>query len=237
MWRATVLTIFPEMFPGPLGASLAGKALATALWTLEAIDIRAHATDKHRSVDDTPAGGGPGMVMRADVLARAIDAAAGAEDARPRLLLSARGAPLTQTRVAALAAGPGLVLLCGRFEGIDERVIAARSLEEVSIGDYVLSGGEIAALVLLDACVRLLPGVMGKEASSAEESFSQGLLEYPQYTRPQLWEGRPIPAVLTCGDHAKVEAWRRAEAERLTRARRPDLWAARAVAGKRDKKP
>jgi tRNA (guanine37-N1)-methyltransferase len=236
MWRATILTIFPEMFPGPLGLSLAGKALAAGLWALEAVDIRAHANDKHRSVDDTPAGGGPGMVMRADVLARAVDAAVAPTDRRPRLVMSPRGVPLTQARVAALAEGEGAVILSGRFEGIDERLIEGRGFEEVSIGDYVLSGGEIAALVLLDACVRLLPGVMGKEASSAEESFSQGLLEYPQYTRPQLWEGRPIPAVLTCGDHAKVEAWRRAEAERLTRARRPDLWAARsAAAGKREK--
>jgi len=235
MWRATILTIFPGMFPGPLGLTLAGNALAAGLWTLEAVDIRAHASDKHRSVDDTPAGGGPGMVMRADVLARAVDAVVAATDSRPRLVMSPRGVPLTQARVAALAEGGGAVILCGRFEGIDERLIEGRAFEEVSIGDYVLSGGEIAALVLLDACVRLLPGVIGKEASTAEESFSQGLLEYPQYTRPQLWEGRPIPAVLTCGDHAKVEAWRRAEAERLTRARRPDLWAARAVAGKRDK--
>jgi tRNA (guanine37-N1)-methyltransferase len=237
MWRATILTIFPEMFPGPLGVSLAGKALAAGLWTLEAVDIRAHAIDKHRSVDDTPAGGGPGMVMRADVLARAVDAVAPAGDARPRLVMSARGAPLTQGRVAALANGPGAVILCGRFEGIDERLIEGRGFEEVSIGDYVLSGGEIAAFALLDACVRLLPGVMGKEASGAEESFSDGLLEYPQYTRPQLWEGRPIPAVLTCGDHAKVAAWRRAEAERLTRARRPDLWAAHLAGAGKPKKP
>src|SRR6516164_494599 len=227
MWRATILTIFPEMLPGPLGASLAGKALAAGLWTLEAVDIRAHAIDKHRSVDDTPAGGGPGMVMRADVLARAVDAVAPAGDARPRLVMSARGVPLTQVRVAALANGPGAVILCGRFEGFDE----------VSIGDYVLSGGEIAAFALLDACVRLLPGVMAKEASGAEESFSDGLLEYPQYTRPQLWEGRPIPAVLTCGDHANVAAWRRAEAERLTRARRPDLWAAHLAGAGKPKKP
>jgi tRNA (guanine37-N1)-methyltransferase len=226
MWRASILTIFPEMFPGPLGLSLAGKALAAGLWTLEAVDIRAHATDKHRSVDDTPAGGGPGMVMRPDVLAHAVDATAPAGDVRPRLVMSARGVPLTQSRVAALASGPGAVILCGRFEGVDERLIEGRSFEEVSIGDYVLSGGEIAAFALLDACVRLLPGVMGKEASGLEESFSQGLLEYPQYTRPQVWEGRSIPAVLTGGDHAKVAAWRRAEAERLTRARRPDLWAA-----------
>ena len=229
MWRATILTLFPDMFPGPLGASLAGKALAAGVWTCEPVDIRAHATDKHRSVDDTPAGGGPGMVMRADVLARAIDAVAPAGDPRPRLVMSPRGVPLTQARVEALAKGPGAVILCGRFEGVDERLIEARAFEEVSIGDYVLSGGEIAAFVLLDACVRLLPGVMGKEASGTEESFAQGLLEYPQYTRPQLWEGRSIPDVLTSGDHGKVAAWRRAEAERLTRARRPDLWAAHAA--------
>jgi tRNA (guanine37-N1)-methyltransferase len=224
VWRATVLTIFPEMFPGPLGQSLAGKALASGLWALEPRDIRAHATDRHRTVDDTPAGGGPGMVMKADVLARAIDAVG--DDGRPRLLMSPRGAPLTQARVAALAKGDGVVVLCGRFEGVDERLIAARRLEEISIGDFVLSGGEIAALALLDACVRLLPGVMGKEASGTEESFSDGLLEYPQYTRPAVFEGAPIPEVLTSGDHGKIAAWRRAEAERLTRERRPDLWAA-----------
>ena len=226
MWRATILTIFPDMFPGPLGSSLAGRALAAGLWALDAVDIRAHATDKHRSVDDTPAGGGPGMVMRADVLGSAIDAVAPAGDARARLVMSPRGIPLTQAKVEALAEGPGAIILCGRFEGVDERVIEGRQFEEVSIGDYVLSGGEIAAFVLLDACIRLLPGVMGKEASGEEESFAQGLLEYPQYTRPQLWEGRSIPEVLTSGDHAKVADWRRAEAERLTRARRPDLWAA-----------
>jgi tRNA (guanine37-N1)-methyltransferase len=226
MWRATVLTIFPEMFPGPLASSLAGKALASGLWSLEPSDIRAHASDRHRSVDDTPAGGGPGMVMRADVLARAIDAATAPGDARPRLLMSARGAPLTQQRVAALARGPGVVLVCGRFEGVDERVILARNVEEVSVGDYVLSGGEIAAFVVIDACIRLLAGVMGKEASGEEESFSDGLLEYPQYTRPQVWEGHSIPATLTSGDHAKIAAWRRAQAEMLTRERRPDLWAA-----------
>jgi tRNA (guanine37-N1)-methyltransferase len=224
MWRATILTLFPEMFPGPLGLSLAGKAVAAGLWSLEAHDIRAQATDKHGTVDDTPAGGGPGMVMKADVLARAIDAAAG--DNRPRLLMSARGTPLTQARVAKLAEGEGAVIVCGRFEGVDERVIAARQLEEVSVGDYVLSGGEIAALALLDACVRLIPGVMGKEASGTEESFSEGLLEYPHYTRPALFEGQAIPEILTGGDHGKVKAWRRAEAERLTKARRPDLWAA-----------
>jgi tRNA (guanine37-N1)-methyltransferase len=226
MWRVSVLTIFPEMFPGPLGLSLAGKALAAGLWGLETIDIRAQATDRHRSVDDTPAGGGPGMVMRPDVLARALDAAAPETDGRPRLLMSARGVALTQARVEALARGPGAIILCGRFEGVDERVIEGRMLEEISIGDYVLSGGEIAACALIDACLRLLPGVMGTEASGAEESFTQGLLEYPQFTRPAVWEGRPIPPVLTAGDHAKVRAWRQAEAERLTRERRPDLWAA-----------
>ncbi len=224
MWRATVLTIFPDMLPGPLGLSLAGKALASGIWSLDAIDIRDHATDTHRTVDDTPAGGGPGMVMKADVLAKALDSLP--PDPRPRLLMSARGAPLTQSRVAALAKGPGAVILCGRFEGVDERLIAARDLEEISLGDFVLSGGEIAALALIDACVRLLPGVMGKEASAAEESFTDGLLEYPQYTRPQAWEGRTIPELLTSGDHAKVAEWRRSEAERLTRERRPDLWAA-----------
>jgi tRNA (guanine37-N1)-methyltransferase len=224
MWRATVLTIFPDMFPGPLGSSLAGKALASGLWSLEAIDIRDFATDRHRSIDDTPAGGGPGMVMKADVLARAIDASAA--DNRPRLLMSPRGVPLTQARVAALSQGEGAVLVCGRFEGVDERVISARGLEEVSVGDYVLSGGEIAAMALIDACVRLLPGVMGHEASGADESFSEGLLEYPQYTRPQAFEGRTVPETLISGDHAKVAAWRRAEAEKLTRERRPDLWAA-----------
>jgi tRNA (guanine37-N1)-methyltransferase len=224
MWRASVLSIFPEVFPGPLGASLAGRALAAGVWSLEVVDIRTSATDRHHSVDDTPAGGGPGMVMKPDVLARAIDAAA--TDGRPRLLLSARGVPLTQARVEALGRGAGVILVCGRFEGVDERVIAARGLEEVSIGDYVLSGGEIAAMALIDACVRLRPGVMGAAHSAAEESFAGGLLEYPQYTRPQLWEGRPIPEVLLSGDHAKIAAWRRAEAERLTSNRRPDLWRA-----------
>ena len=224
MWRASILTIFPELFPGPLGASLAGKALAAGLWGLDTIDIRRHAQDKHRSVDDTPAGGGPGMVMKADVLARAIDAALTPDDKRPRLLMSPRGTPLTQARVEALASGPGTLIVSGRFEGVDERVIDARGLEEISVGDYVLSGGEIAAFSLIDACVRLLPGVMGKEASAAEESFSQGLLEYPHYTRPQLFEGRAIPDVLLGGDHARIKAFRQAEAERLTRERRGDLW-------------
>ena len=226
-WRATVLTLFPDMFPGPLGVSLAGKALTSGLWTLEAHDIRDSATDRHRSVDDTPAGGGPGMVLRADVLAAAIDAADIAPD-RPRLLMSPRGRPLTQSRVLELAASPGPLIVCGRFEGVDERVIQGRRLEEVSIGDYVLSGGEIAAMALIDACVRLLPGVMGKQASGTEESFSEGLLEYPQYTRPQEFEGQPIPEILVSGDHAKVGAWRLAQSEALTRARRPDLWANKA---------
>ncbi len=225
MWRASVLTIFPEMFPGPLGLSLAGKALAAGLWALEAIDIRDHAADRHRTVDDTPAGGGPGMVMKADVLARAIDAAVLAGGTRPRILLSPRGKPLDQTRAAALALAEGVILVCGRFEGVDERVIEARGLEEISIGDYVLSGGEIAALVLMDACVRLLPGVIGEPASHVEESFAEGLLEYPQYTRPAVFEGRPIPPVLVSGDHRKVAEWRRAQAERITRERRPDLLA------------
>src|SRR5262245_50224931 len=226
MWRATVLTIFPDMFPGPLGASLAGRALAAGIWALDAVDIRAHAVDKPRPVDDTAAGGGPGMVMRADVLARAVDAVSAEGDTRPRLLMSPRGMPLKQERVAELAQGAGAIVLCGRFEGVDQRLIEGRNLEEVSVGDYVLSGGEIAAMALIDACVRLLPGVMGKEASGEEESFARGLLEYPQFTRPQLWEGRSIPDVLTSGDHARVAAWRHGEAERLTRERRPDLWTA-----------
>jgi tRNA (guanine37-N1)-methyltransferase len=234
-WRATILTLFPEMFPGPLGISLAGRALASGLWALEARDIRASATDRHRSVDDTPAGGGPGMVLRADVLAAAIDAAGIAPD-RPRLLMSPRGRPLTQSRVRELAARPGPLVVCGRFEGVDQRVIEARELEEVSIGDYVLSGGEIAAFALIDACVRLLPGVMGKAESGDEESFSGSLLEYPQYTRPQVFEGRPIPDILVSGDHAKVAAWRRAEAEALTRTRRPDLWAARTTQSRKHSK-
>jgi tRNA (guanine37-N1)-methyltransferase len=224
MWRATVLTIFPEMFPGPLGFSLAGKALAAGTWALETKDIRDHGLGVHRSVDDTPAGGGPGMVMRADVLAAALDSVG--DDGRPRLLMTPRGRPLTQQWVAELAEGAGAILVCGRFEGVDERLVAARGLEEVSIGDFVLSGGEVAALTLLDACVRLLPGVMGHAQSGLDESFAAGLLEYPQYTRPADFEGLAIPAVLTSGDHGKVASWRRAEAERLTRERRPDLWAA-----------
>jgi tRNA (guanine37-N1)-methyltransferase len=221
-WRATVLTLYPEMFPGPLGVSLSGEALAAGLWALDMRDIRDHGLGRHRAVDDTPAGGGPGMVIRADVLAAALDAAG--DDGRPRLLLSPRGAPLTQARVRHLAAGPGVILVCGRFEGVDERVIEARALEEVSIGDYVLSGGELAAMVLLDACVRLLPGVMGAAASGEDESFEAGLLEYPHYTRPLTFEGQAIPEVLRSGHHARIAAWRRAEAEQLTRVRRPDLW-------------
>ena len=227
MWRATVLTLFPDLFPGPLGASLAGKALAAKLWALEAVDIRASAADRHRTVDDTPAGGGPGMVMKPDVLARAIDAVPLL--GRPRLLMSPRGKPLSQARAAALARGPGAIIVCGRFEGIDERVIAARELEEVSLGDYVLSGGQVAAFVVLDACVRLIPGVLGQPASVAEESFADGLLEYPQFTKPPVFEGLSIPDVLVSGDHGKVAAWRRAEAERITRERRPDLWQAYAA--------
>ena len=222
MWHASILTLYPEMFPGPLGVSLSGEALAAGRWSLETRNIRDFGQGRHRAVDDTPAGGGPGMVIRADVLAQAIDALP--DDGRPRLLMSPRGTPLTQSRIEALTGDAGVVLVCGRFEGIDERVIAGRALQEVSIGDYVLSGGEIAAMALIDACVRLLPGVMGAAASGAEESFAGGLLEYPHYTRPQLWEGRPIPEVLLSGDHAKIAAWRRSEAERLTRERRPDLW-------------
>ena len=222
-FRATVLTLYPDMFPGPLGQALAGRALAEERWALEAVQIRDFATDRHRTVDDTPAGGGAGMVMRADILARAIDHASPEGDGRPRLLMSPRGTPLTQARVRDLAAGPGAVILCGRFEGVDQRVIERRGLEEVSIGDYILSGGELAAQVLLDAVVRLLPGVMGNSASGEEESFENGLLEHPHYTRPQDFEGVPIPGVLLSGNHARIAAWRRAEAERLTRERRPDL--------------
>jgi tRNA (guanine37-N1)-methyltransferase len=239
VWRATALSLFPEMFPGPLGESLAGKALKEGVWRLEAVDIRRFAKDRHGTVDDAPFGGGAGMVMKPDVLSAALLAVAETPGMAgvPKLLLSPRGAPFTQARGRELAAGPGVVLVCGRFEGIDERVIEAHALEEISVGDFVLSGGEIAAMAVMDCCVRLLPGVMGKEASGLEESFSQGLLEYPQYTRPQLWEGRSIPAVLTGGDHAKVAAWRRAEAERLTRARRPDLWAAHSAGAGKPKRP
>jgi tRNA (guanine37-N1)-methyltransferase len=222
-WRGTILTLYPEMFPGPLGQSLSGKAMAEGKWSLDAINIRDSATSKHRNVDDTPAGGGPGMVMRADIVGAALDSAAPADDPRPRLLMSPRGKPLDQARVRALAAGPGALILCGRFEGVDERVIEARQLEEVSIGDYVLSGGELGAMVLLDAIVRLLPGVMGGTESGTEESFEGGLLEYPHYTRPREWEGRSIPDVLLSGDHAAIAKWRRQQSERITRERRPDL--------------
>jgi len=223
MFHATALTIFPEMFPGPLGFSLAGRALAEGLWSLDVHDIRASATDRHRSVDDSPAGGGAGMIMRADVIASAIDAVISPEDERPRLLMSPRGKRLDQAMVAKLADGPGILVVAGRFEGVDERVIAARGLEEISVGDYVLSGGEIAALTLIDAVVRLLPGVMGNAQSGESESFSEGLLEYPQYTKPRDFEGRPIPEVLLSGDHKRIDAWRRAAAERITAERRPDL--------------
>jgi tRNA (guanine37-N1)-methyltransferase len=222
-FHATILTLYPEMFPGPLGVSLAGKALGAGTWSLETVHIRDFATDRHRTVDDTPAGGGAGMVMRADVLARAIDHVSPPDDPRPRLLMSPRGMPLAQRRVRRLAGGPGAVIVCGRFEGVDQRVIEARGLEEISAGDYILSGGEPAAIALLDAVVRLLPGVMGNEASGEEESFEKGLLEHPHYTRPQEWEGRVVPDVLVSGNHARIEAWRREEARKLTAARRPDL--------------
>jgi tRNA (guanine37-N1)-methyltransferase len=226
MWRASVLTLFPEMFPGPLGVSLIGKALGDGVWSLEVKDIRDFGMGRHRAVDDSPSGGGPGMVMRADVAAAAIDAARAQEPSpRPLIYLSPRGTPLTQARIRELASGPGVILFCGRFEGLDERVIQLRKMEEVSIGDFVLSGGEIAACALIEAAIRLLPGVMGAQASETEESFEQGLLEYPQFTRPQSFEGREIPPVLTSGNHAEIARWRRSEAERLTRARRPDLWA------------
>ena len=223
IFRATVLTLYPEMFPGALGLSLAGKALETGSWSLETVQIRDFGIGRHRAVDDTPAGGGAGMVLRADVLAAAIDHAATPDDPRPRLLMSPRGRPLTQARVRELAAGPGAVVVCGRFEGVDQRVIEARQLEEVSVGDYILSGGEPAALVLLDAVVRLLPGVMGNDLSGGEESFENGMLEHPHYTRPAEWEGRPIPDVLMSGNHGKIAGWRREQAQRLTAERRPDL--------------
>lgn len=222
-WRADVVTLFPDLFPGPLGASVIGRGLGEERWSLKATNLRDFSVDKYRTVDDTPAGGGPGMVLKPDILAAAIDAVAPASDPRPRILMSPRGTPLTQARVRELAAGPGAVIVCGRFEGVDQRVIEARALEEISIGDYVLAGGEVAAMVLLEAVVRLLPGVLGAADSHADESFENGLLEYPQYTRPQSFEGRDIPAVLVSGDHGKVEKWRREQSLELTRARRPDL--------------
>ena len=223
VFRADVLTLFPDMFPGSLGLSLAGEALKQGTWSLTAHDIRDHGLGKHRAVDDTPAGGGAGMVIRADVLASAIDAVVQPNDPRPRLLMSPRGKPLTQEMVRTWAMGDGVVIICGRFEGVDERVIEGRNLQEISIGDYILSGGEPAALVLLDACVRLLPGVMGKTESGEDESFENGLLEYPHYTRPREWEGREIPEILLSGDHGKIAKWRREQSERITRERRPDL--------------
>ena len=226
-WRVTVLTLFPELFPGPLAASLAGEALKAGLWSIEAIGIREFGIGRHRAVDDTPAGGGAGMVMRADVMAAAIDAARARHGDLPAICFTPRGEPFTQRTARELAEGPGALLVAGRFEGIDQRAIEGPALREVSIGDYVLAGGELAAMVVIDAVVRLLPGVVGDAASLVEESFEAGLLEYPQYTRPREWEGRAIPDVLLSGDHARIEAWRRAEAERLTRERRPDLWARR----------
>ena len=220
-FATTILTLYPDMFPGPLGQSIAGRALAAHIWSHHAINIRDFATDRHRTVDDTPAGGGAGMVLRADVVAAAVDSVS---DGRPILAMTPRGIPLTQARVRQLAAGPGVIILCGRFEGFDERIFEARGIEQISVGDYVLSGGEMAALVLLDACIRLLPGVMGAASSGVDESFETGLLEYPQYTRPVEWEGRTIPEVLRSGDHARISAWRKSMAETDTRLRRPDLW-------------
>ena len=222
-WTATVLTIFPEMFPGPLGVSLAGKALQRGDWRLDAVDLRRFTADRHQTVDDTPFGGGAGMVMRPDIVARAVDKVVDSGAPGPLVFLSPRGEPLRQPLVAELAAGPGVVLLCGRYEGVDHRVIEARGFREVSLGDFVLSGGELAAMVLIDACVRLLPGVVGAAASLAEESFAAGLLEYPHYTRPQVWEGRAVPDVLLSGHHARIDAWRQEQARRVTKSRRPDL--------------
>lgn len=225
-FRASVLTLYPDMFPGTLGQSLAGRALDNGIWDLDVTQIRDFATGKHKNVDDTPSGGGAGMVLRADVMGHAIDAVSPADDPRPRLMMSPRGQPLNQQRVRALKDGPGVVIVCGRFEGLDQRVIDARNLEEISIGDYVLSGGEVAAQVLLDAIVRLLPGVMGNDVSGETESFETGLLEHPHYTRPAEWEGLTIPAVLASGNHGKIDEWRREQAEKLTKERRPDLIAA-----------
>ena len=223
-WCAHVLTLYPDTFPGPLGAALSGRSLDSGLWRLETVDIRRFARDKHRTVDDHPFGGGAGMVMRPDVLAAAIDSVRPASGGAPRFLLSPRGAPLTQDRVKAVAGGPGVVLICGRFEGVDERVLEGRGVAELSVGDYVLSGGEIAAMAVIDACVRLLPGVVGRPSSLVEESFEDDLLEYPHYTRPRLFEGRAVPGVLLSGDHAAIGVWRRAQAEHVTRTRRADLW-------------
>lgn len=229
-WTASVLTLFPEIFPGPLGHSLAGKALTDGLWAIDPVDIRSFAEDKHRMVDDTPFGGGPGMVMRADILDRALMSTAESDDRRPVIYLTPRGRPIAQSRVRELAAGLGVILLCGRYEGVDERVVEARNLEELSLGDFVLSGGEPAAIALIDACVRLIPGVLGSHQSPVEESFEQGLLEHPQYTRPRVWNEREVPEVLLSGHHDKVRAWRRAQAEKTTRKRRPDMWARYAIA-------
>ena len=228
-WTARVVTLFPEMFPGPLGQSLSGRGLEDGLWQLETVDIRAFARDKHRTVDDTPFGGGPGMVMRPDVVDAALEAATADDLGVPLIVLTPRGRPLNQARVRELAAGPGAVVLCGRYEGIDERVLEARTVEECSLGDFVLSGGEPAAVALIDACVRLLPGIMGSAASQEEESFEAGLLEYPQYTKPREWNGRSVPDVLLSGDHGRIRAWRRERAEEITRLRRPDLWARHAA--------
>jgi tRNA (guanine37-N1)-methyltransferase len=243
VWRATALTLFPEMFPGPLGESLAGRALKEGVWSLEAVDIRRFAGDRHRTVDDAPFGGGAGMVMKPDVLSAAIEAvvqAAGGPGV-PKVLLSPRGAPFSQARGRELAAGPGVLLVCGRFEGVDERVIEAQALEEISVGDFVLSGGEIAAMAVMDCCVRLLPGVMGAADSASEESFEDGLLEYPHYTRPATWAGpdgieRRVPEVLLSGHHGKVAEWRMKQREEITRRRRPDLWARRRTAAGNDEK-
>ncbi|WP_332713533.1 tRNA (guanosine(37)-N1)-methyltransferase TrmD [Pelagibacterium mangrovi] len=224
-FRASVVTLFPDLFPGPLGASVIGRGIENGAWSLETCFLRDYATDRHRTVDDTPSGGGAGMVLRPDILAAALDDVAPADDPRPKILMTPRGAPLTQARVRELAVGPGAVIVCGRFEGVDQRVIEARNLEEISIGDYVLAGGEVAAMVLLEAVVRLLPGVLGAAESHADESFENGLLEYPHYTRPQIFEGREIPEILTSGDHGRVEKWRRVQSEALTQQRRPDLWA------------
>ncbi len=223
-WKVTVLTLFEEMFPGPLGLSLAGQGLKDGIWALETVDIRTFASDKHRTVDDTPFGGGPGMVMRADIVDAAIEKVRAEKPERPLIYLSPRGRRLDQERVRELSAGPGMTLLCGRYEGVDERVLEVHGVEEVSLGDFVLSGGEPAAIALIDACVRLLPGVMGSEASGEEESFERGLLEYPHYTRPQEWRGKSVPEVLTSGHHEKIKEWRKSQAEEMTKQRRPDLW-------------